>query len=183
MPMAEKTRKWTLRDLHSLPDDGNKYELIRGELFVTPAPSDAHEELLAQLTALLVPYVERERLGRVYHPRAIVRRHGSEAEPDLQVRAVPAKLPSTWDEAPLPILIVEVASPTTRRRDREHKRSFYMDLGIAEYWIVDDDERTITVARPGVPDIVCDATLDWHPHGARDPLSLDVHRLFAAALG
>jgi hypothetical protein len=51
--MAAATKVWTLEELHSLPDDGNKYELIHGELFVTPPPTDPHETIAARLTRLL----------------------------------------------------------------------------------------------------------------------------------
>ena len=53
--MPATTKVWTLEELHSLPDDGNKYELIRGELFVTPAPTNDHETISARLTRLLDP--------------------------------------------------------------------------------------------------------------------------------
>ncbi|HEY2165322.1 MAG TPA: Uma2 family endonuclease, partial [Gemmatimonadaceae bacterium] len=86
MEMATKLKRWTLDEVHSLPDDGNKYELVRGELFVTPPPSDDHETILARLTGVLSPYVEAHRLGLVYHPRAVMRYRGSEVEPDLMVR-------------------------------------------------------------------------------------------------
>ena len=77
------TSAWTLAQLDRLPDDGNKYELIDGELFVTPVPSPAHERLSAVLNRLLGPYVWAQRLGYVYTPRAVVRTNGSEVEPDL----------------------------------------------------------------------------------------------------
>ena len=60
-----QTKRWTLEELHSLPDDGNKYELVRGDLFVTPPPSEEHETILARLHALLIPYVAANALGMV----------------------------------------------------------------------------------------------------------------------
>ncbi len=78
MPMATATKRWTLEELHRLPDDGNKYELVRGDLFVTPPPTDAHETILARLTRLLDPYVAAHGLGFVYRPRAVLRFEGSE---------------------------------------------------------------------------------------------------------
>src|SRR5437879_10945231 len=86
MHMATQTKRWTLEELHSLPDDGNKYELVRGDLFVTPPPSEEHETILARLHALLIPYVAANALGMVYSPRSVVRFDGSEVEPDLMVR-------------------------------------------------------------------------------------------------
>lgn len=85
--MLDATRPWTLAELHRLPDDGNKYELVRGELFVTPPPSTGHEDILARLSRILDPYVAEQRLGYVYHPRSVMELDGSEVEPDLMVRA------------------------------------------------------------------------------------------------
>ena len=82
MHMARKLDafEWTLEELQRLPDDGNKYELVRGELFVTPAPSLAHERLAVVLSDVLSDYVRQERIGRVFRPRAVVRFEGSEVE-------------------------------------------------------------------------------------------------------
>ena len=183
MSMAEHIRKWTLRELHRLPDDGNKYELVRGELFVTPPPSNAHEELAAVLTRMLEPYVASQRLGRIYRPRAVIRVLGSEVEPDLMVRPVPTHASVTWEQAPLPLLVVEILSDATRRRDHSQKRSLYMDAGIPEYWIVDGESRAIAVARPGAEISLCRETLTWHPRGADEAYVLEVARFFLEALG
>ena len=182
MSMAAQTRKWTLRELHRLPDDGNKYELVRGELFVTPAPSQEHEELAAVLGRILGPYVAKHRLGRVYRPRAIIRVGESETEPDLMVRPVRPGRPRGWVKAPRPILVVEILSDATRRRDHEQKRSLYLDEGIPEYWIVDGDERRIRVVRPDSEDQLCDIWLIWQPAGAAEPLAIDLPRFFREAL-
>ena len=65
MLMAQATGAWTLADLDRLPDDGNRYELVDGDLFVTPAPSPAHEELVYALRAILDPFTRAQRIGRV----------------------------------------------------------------------------------------------------------------------
>src|SRR6184192_4380258 len=107
MPMVTSRKVWTLEELHSLPDDGNKYELIRGELFVTPAPTDEHETILAKLSRILDPYIAANDLGYVYHPRAVLQFEGSEAEPDLMVRQPHPRRKGRWHTAPIPILVVE----------------------------------------------------------------------------
>ena len=178
MHMATATKTWTLEELHSLPDDGNKYELIRGELFVTPPPTDHHETISARLSRQLDRYVAANGLGFVYHPRAVVRYQGSEVEPDLMVRQPQDQRNADWDGAPLPILIVEILSGSTRRRDHEHKRDFYMDAGVAAYWIVDPDRRCIRIIQPGVPDDIVNDTLAWTPKGMKEPFILDVQTLF-----
>lgn len=180
MPMAATSQRWTLDQLHSLPDDGNKYELVRGELFVTPAPTRTHESILARLTRILDPYVAAHSLGYVFHPRAVVRFDGSETEPDLLVRKDDAP-ELDWEAAPTPSLVVEVLSPSTRRRDRVEKRQFYLDAGAATYWIVDADARTVTVVRHRETDLVARETVDWHPAGASAELTVRLNEVFGAS--
>ena len=177
-------RPWTLAELHRLPDDGNRYELVHGDLFVTPAPSFDHQELVDVLAELLQPYVASQQLGRLSFPRSIVRfgRH-SEVEPDLMVRPTAVRRPSSWATAPRPILVVEILSDTTRRRDRVEKRTLYVEQGIPDYWIVDGEERCIQVVRPGEEEIEAATRLVWHPAGASEALTLDVAEYFRVALG
>jgi Uma2 family endonuclease len=175
--MAPATKVWTLEELHSLPDDGNKYELVRGELFVTPPGTNEHETVGARISQLITAYVAA--LGLlVYHPRSVVRFEGSEVEPDLMVRASKRGLGNAWDKAPVPILIVEVLSPSTRRRDFKHKRDFYMDVGVEEYWIVDPDRRTITSIRRDRADVTAHDRLSWFPAGASAALEINVAQVF-----
>lgn len=80
----------------------------------------------------------------------------------------------TWrdrsNQEPLPLLVVEVLSGITRRRDLGSKRSFYIDLGIPDYWVVDGTARTIRSIRPGADDIVVSDVLSWHPAKAAERL-------------
>ncbi|MEQ1692915.1 MAG: Uma2 family endonuclease [Gemmatimonas sp.] len=183
MLRALSTSAWTLAELDRLPDDGNKYELIDGALFVTPAPSPEHESLASHLLERLVRYVSAQGIGRVFTPRAVVRVDGSEVEPDIMVRPHTASVPRTWLEAPIPLLVVEIASRTTLRRDREQKRAFYLRSGVAEYWIVDRWSRSIRVVRRDAQDDVTESVLEWRPDGASDALRIDVAVYFDEALG
>lgn len=178
MLKATATKRWTLAEVHRLPDDGNKYELIDGELFVTPPPNDDHETIGARITRLIDPYVAAQGLGFVYHPRAVLRRRGSEVEPDLMVRRPHDKKTKKWETAPIPILVVEVHSPSTRRRDGMQKRDYYMRVGVAEYWMVDPEERTITSVRRGKDDVVVRDRITWSPPGAAESLTLDLTQVF-----
>lgn len=176
--MSMPAKAWTLEELHRLPDDGNKYELIRGELFVTPPPSVDHEEILARLHATLAAYVEKHGVGRVYRPRAVIRFEGSEAEPDLMVRPLsPGIHGNAWDKLPPPLLVVEVLSPTTRRRDLVNKREYYLDAGAGEYWVIDSEQREIRVIRRGEQDVIVRESLVWRVVPAK-PLVLDLAALF-----
>ena len=177
--MSMPAKAWTLEELHRLPDDGNKYEVIRGELFVTPPPSVEHEEVLARLHYILAGYVEKHGVGRVYRPRAVIRFDGSEAEPDLMVRAVsPGVHGNAWEKLSPPLLVVEVLSPTTRRRDLVNKREYYLDAGAGEYWVLDGERREIRVIRRGEPDLVLRDSLVWRA-ATDEPLVLDIAALFA----
>ena len=148
------TKPWTLEELDRLPEDGNKYELVHGDLLVTPPPSYDHETIASRLSGVIDPYARANGLGMVYRPRAIVRLGGSEVEPDLVVRE-PAPMGTAWEAAPLPLLVVEVVSPSSRRHDYEVKRTFYADdARIPDYWIVDPEARRITVVNPGRTDAV-----------------------------
>jgi Uma2 family endonuclease len=176
--MATHLKQWTLAELHSLPDDGNKYELIHGELFVTPAPTDRHETIISRLARLVDRYVEANGLGLIYRPRAVFRFAGSEVEPDLMVRREAPEIGKEWEKAPLPILIVEVFSPFTRRRDQTYKRDCYVEARIPEYWMIDAEGRAITSVRPGEADHRMREELTWHPPGAPRPLVIAIAEVF-----
>lgn len=179
MAMPAAMRRWTLEDLQRLPDDGNKYEVVRGQLFVTPAPAPRHEIILERLTGILTPYVVAQGLGGVFHPRAVVRFEDSEVEPDLTVRARPMTMDSRWEDWPIPVLVIEVLSATTRRRDFGAKRDLYLDAGVAEYWIVDADARRIHVARGKNDVATVGDEMHWHPAAASEPLAFAIEQLFS----
>ena len=171
---------WTRADLARLPDDGNRYEVLNGDLLVTPAPSDVHQALVDWLSAALTPFVVAHGLGVVQHPRSIIVIGEEEVEPDLMVR--PLAPPRGWEHAPIPFLVVEVLSRSTRRRDLGDKRTFYMEKGIAEYWIVDRRARAIVrVTARG--EERASGVLVWSPPNTDATLSLDVAAMFRAVLG
>jgi Uma2 family endonuclease len=179
--MAHAANEWTLEQLHRLPDDGNRYELVYGELFVTPPPSVAHENLAAVLASKLHGYVTRWQLGLIFTPRAVIQARDSQVEPDLMVRQ--PSIAENWSELPVPILVVEIASKSTRRRDVGKKRQYYLDLAVPDYWIVERQDRAIRVIRPSEADRIANHELTWHPTGANEPFVLDVAAYFREALG
>lgn len=184
MGVTTTIKRWTLEELHSLPDDGNRYELVHGELFVTPPPTFLHETVVARLTRVLFPFVTANNLGLVYSGKSALRLAGSELQPDLMVRAEAAGVMNDWENAPLPILVVEVASDSTRRRDLDQKRRFYMeDAGIPEYWSLDPELRRARVMRHGNPDLVVTDRIIWQPSGASGSLGVDLAELFQAGPG
>jgi Uma2 family endonuclease len=171
------TKVWTLEDLDALPDDNNTYELVHGELFVTPAPTNDHETIAVRLARALEPYVASNDLGYIYRPRAVIQHDGSQVEPDLMVRR-PGETSLPWDKAPMPVLVAEILSPSNKRRHRQAKRAFYGEAGVPEYWIVDPITYTITSVRPGEADVVAATRLSWYPIGATEPLVVNVPGVF-----
>lgn len=106
----------------------------------------------------------------------------SQVEPDIVVRARTIPPPERWDDAPLPILVVEVISESTRRNDRIKKRRFYLDSGVPEYWVVDGDARSVRVVTPSGERTEARSLL-WEPREATEALELDLVRLFAESVG
>lgn len=176
MQMALETRPWTRADLDRLPDDDNRYEVLDGELFVTPAPSDGHQDVVYRLNEVLAPFVAAHGLGRVQFPRGVVVVDGSQVEPDLMVR--PTAPLRGWENAPIPVLVIEVLSRSTRRRDLNQKRDFYVRSGVDEYWVVDRDERALIRITPNGTETIT-GTLTWAPRGIAATLEIDVAAMFA----
>jgi Uma2 family endonuclease len=181
MHMALRTHRWTRADLERMPDDGNRYEVIHGELLVSPAPRPAHELLAHSLRRILEPFCDRERLGMIGGLQAFVA-DDSETIPDLVVRHLPVPPPDRWDDAPTPLLVVEVLSSSTRRNDEVKKRAFYIEAGIPEYWIVDGRARSIRVITRS-SDRTEAETIQWSPSGSSEPLRIDIQAFFSKAIG
>jgi Uma2 family endonuclease len=177
MPAVE--RAWTLAQLHALPEDGNRYELLDGELIVSPAPGPPHDFVLMRLTRLLWRYLEQEPVGWIFPPTSVVQYHESQLQPDLQVR-YPEEF-DAWDASRPPLLAVEILSPSNRRTQMERKRQWLLDRGVACVWIIDPRARHVRVARAGVEvDVYETETVTWHPEGAVAPLHLSLRDILSA---
>jgi Uma2 family endonuclease len=185
MGMPTLKRRWTVDDLDDLPDDGNRYEIIDGELFVTPAPSPRHQDAIVEMYVLLREYLTRERVGHAFvSPADVIFSPTRALQPDLfVVPLVAGRRPDRWDEIRRLLLAVEVLSPTTARADRVAKRVLFRDEGVAEYWIVDLDARTVERSTPADPRVeVLIEQLEWAPEGAAPPLVIDLTSYFARVL-
>ena len=177
--MVQPQRTYTLEMWERLPQDGNRYELLDGELIVTPAPAPVHQTLVARLTAALISYVEAHHLGRVWPGIDMFHGPRTVLEPDVAVALGPdAVRLRSWKDLHGPALAVEVLSPSSRRYDRGKKREVYLAHG-CEYWIVDPDDRLIERWLPGhdAPS-VHRAAIDWRPDSAVAALTIDVAELF-----
>jgi Uma2 family endonuclease len=185
MGMPAETHSWTAAEVRDLQDESRpwpRYELIAGELLVTPAPRGAHQRAVGPLYAALAAYVEGERLGEaVMSPADLELEPGNITQPDVFV--VPSNEGPLWREWPdvhSLLLAVEVISPSNAQVDRSTKRHYYQRVGVPEYWVVDLDSRMIERWTPGDdrPEVVRGA-LAWKPAGAREAFSLDLPAFFA----
>jgi len=135
--------KLSYSDLQVTPDDGRRYELVRGELLVTPSPTPIHQRILKRLHLAFVDYFEGGSIGEVFFaPVDLILTNQDVFVPDLLVVADPAHVTQRGIEAP-PLLIVEILSPSTRKQDRGLKAQRYAELGVAHYWIVDPDDKRV----------------------------------------
>jgi Uma2 family endonuclease len=184
MAMPAPTTEWTLEMLHALPDDGKRYELVDGELFVSPSPSRPHQRVVMECTLALAPWARAHRLELCIAPSEIVFTPTRAVQPDLFV--VPC-VDGTWIRDPREltrlVLAIEVLSPSTAHVDRGSKQRVYMEHGVAEYWIVDPDGRTVERWQQGHarPEIL-DTALSWTPPGSTATLEIDLVELFRLAL-
>ena len=160
----------TIDELLALPEDGQRHELLDGVHVVSPAPAYLHQKVLMRFTkALLEAVAARDDLQLLASPADIVLGPRTLVQPDLFVlRIDPANPPMTWKDVGVPLLAVEVLSPSTAPRDRGAKRRIYQRAGVAEYWVVDSDAALIERWMPGDvrPEIV-DVVLTWDIDGER----------------
>ncbi len=176
----------TADEIDAMPDDGNRYELIHGKLFVTPAPSIFHQRMLLVLLDRLRPYAISLGLEVFVAPTAVRSSLDTQVEPDLFVlpRMVEADESTRWVAMPRLLLAVEILSPSTRRRDRVVKRELYLPNGVAEYWIVDSSTQSIDVCTlsDAMPVSVSDM-LSWQPRAESNELMIDVAAVFREVRG
>lgn len=175
---------WSYAEFARLPDDGNRYEIIDGDLCVTPSPQPRHQIIATKLAALLEPELEAHSLGWIMTGSVdVLFGEGDYLAPDVvfvrQDRQ--AIITGRGIEGP-PDLVVEVLSPSTAFRDRGIKLERYAAFGVPEYWIVDPDRRQVEVYRlaaaPDQPAEIATGTLSWRPVAGGPVLTLSLDRLF-----
>lgn len=142
--MSLLTRPLTYDDLSQMPDDRNRYEIIGGELIVSPSPNRPHQKVAYRLAQLIGLYVDARQLGELYFAPVDVRLSPHNVvEPDLLfIRQDRLSIyGSTGPVEGPPDLVVEIISPSSRVVDRTRKAALYADSGVPEYWVVDPGER------------------------------------------
>ena len=139
--------QWTYATYAAIPDDGRRYEVIGGTLYMAPAPGSTHQTASNWFSYYLTTHVQIPGLGRVFAAPFDVRLgDGNVVQPDVLVvleinreRIVPEGMDGPPD------LVVEIASPSTATYDRDRKLHAYELGGVPEYWIADPNARTVEV--------------------------------------
>jgi Uma2 family endonuclease len=155
MIVAENTlavKKFTSADLALLPDDGNRYEIIEGELFVSRSPSYEHQYTTGKLFRFLDEWNDTHHEGVVLVNPGVIFADDDDVVPDV-VWIRRARLVATSDKAGhlrvAPELVIEVLSPgkENKHRDQQAKLNLYSRRGVEEYWIVDWMQHQVEVYR------------------------------------
>ena len=171
---------YTAEMVRALPDDGNRYETVHGELLVTPAPRPLHQLVLERLRYRLSRYLDKHPAGVLLSAPADIS-WGPDilVQPDLYVVPLEEARTLDWTRMRQLMLVVEVLSPTTARYDRFTKRWLYQEVRIPLYWIVNADERVVEVWTPGATSPVIERErVVWTPADPYPPLALDPEKVF-----
>lgn len=140
----------TWRDVLTMPEDGNRYEAIGGQLYLSPPPKNRHQRVSMKLAAALFELVDRPGHGVVLEAPVGVEfpETGEGVQPDILVIASARRaiLTEEWVQGP-PDLVIEILSSSTARRDRTVKRDLYQRQRVAQYWIVDPEAKQVEVWR------------------------------------
>ena len=185
MGMPAHHTNWTAEMVGALPDDGKRYEVLDGELFVSPAPSLNHQRVVFELARTLQDYVRAHKLGEVFiaptdvefSPRRLLQPYV------FVIPATPGRRPQVFTEVGRLLLAAEVLSPSTARVVRTRKRDILKDERVPEYWIVDGDGRVVERWTPDEdrPEVLS-TSIDWQPVASVPALVIDLPRFFAEAL-
>jgi Uma2 family endonuclease len=185
MVMPDTARRYTVEEVLAFPDDGNRYEVVQGELLVSLSPRFAHQRVVARLLDLLRAYLQPMGLADCVLPAPADITWGKPprdaedlVQPDVFV-VPPEQAAGEWLGVSHLLLAAEVVSPSTTRADRVVKRKTYQRHGVATYWVVDPDAALVEVWRPedDRPTIVTD-TLSWRWDDATPELHIALEELF-----
>ena len=186
MVMPATISDWTVDMLDDLPSDGQRYEIIDGELFVTPGPGEFHQDIAGELHSLLRDYLKGHRVGKAMISPADVRRGDrtrNRVQPDVfVVRLTDGKRPEYPYELHDLLLAVEIVSPSNPRLDYQVKRDLYLRERVGEYWVVNPDALNVSRWRGhDDPGDVLSKVVEWHPEGMSTPFVLDLAEFFTNA--
>jgi Uma2 family endonuclease len=176
----------TNADVETMPDDGNRYELIDGELYVSSAPGFIHQRILVNMVLALGNYLSDHPIGEIAPGVGVIFDDHNGVIPDLvfatNERMRNALIGGRFHASP--DIVIEILSPgaSNERRDRHVKRSLYAARGAGEYWIVDPENRGVELYRRNESgDLVLDKSLrenDALTSAALPGFSVTVNKFF-----
>jgi len=172
---------YTADMVRAMPEDGNLYEVVHGELLVTPSPRLWHEEVAGRLYETVRAYLRQHPVGLAIGSRSDLSWGLRDVlvSPDLFVVPLEEARRLDWLTLRTVLLAAEVLSPSSNRADRFTKRRLYQERGVPLYWVIDPDERLAEVWRPedDFPRLERQS-LSWTPAGAIAPFTLELAELF-----
>jgi len=172
--------------LDALPDDGQRYEVIDGTLFVTPSPGEAHQDIVGALYRRLHQYLAGHGVGKAMVSPIDVRRGDrtrNRVQPDVFVVRVTGGARPAYPYGLQDLLLaVEVASPDNLMLDYQIKRDLYLRDGVGEYWIINPVARNVSrwCGRDDLGDVLSQR-VEWHCDGMPAPFVLSLAEFFADA--
>ena len=171
---------WTADMVRALPEDRNRYEVVYGELLVTPSPRPWHEIIVERFIVEIDQYLRREPVGIVLGSRADISwTPDTLVQPDVFVVPIDEARTLDWAQYHRLLLVIEVLSPSSVGPDRFLKRRRYQEAAVPLYWIVDGDEHSVEVWTPAARfPVVERQRLVWQPQGAAEPFELELAELF-----
>jgi Uma2 family endonuclease len=141
--------RWTYEAYAALPDDGNRYEVLNGVLYVSPSPSPRHQRRLGRIFRRLADYVEINRIGELFlAPMDLQMPGATPVQPDAFLFVAGNQVAIDESKPPIigvPDLVIEVLSPSTAGYDCREKQDVYAQAGVPEYWPVDPTGGTVEV--------------------------------------
>lgn len=137
----------TYEDYAALPNDGKRYEILEGELAVTPAPNPEHQTASGNVFFLLTQHIRAKDLGKLFHaPIDLILESTSVLQPDLLfVAKARLNIITGRGIEGAPDLVIEIISPSTSRTDRITKAQIYARHKVPAYWIVDPEQETLEI--------------------------------------
>ncbi len=148
-PMELQKRRVSYDDLAQMPEDGRRYELYDGEVFVVPSPILLHQVVAMRLWRVLDDYATQTGGLAVASPMDVIFSKYDVVQPDIVfLTADSMRTVSLMDRvSQTPDLAVEVLSPSTTSNDRGRKMRMFQRYGVPEYWIVDPIAETLEIYR------------------------------------
>jgi len=138
---------FTAAEYYEMPEGGPRYQLIEGELCMSPSPTRQHQRIITNLIVALGNHVRDHDLGEVYvAPFDVELNQYNVYQPDLCFFSHERERHLTTQGASgPPDFVIEILSPRTAKLDRQQKLHHYARAGVREYWIVDPATRSVTV--------------------------------------